>query len=365
MYYIFLVLSGAAVFYASVKAICAIGVFPGQLFAKPKNMKNFKSDAPGQTLTFSKETTSQNRILHSVRIEPENKTGSVIIIFNGLNATFRNEKKLRTYCQLAKDTGHTVIGFDYGGTGMHRISTWSHYPLVNDGWHMVLKVAKEMPDHGNLILKGNSLGGAIATKVAKRCHNINIKAYLWNGRSFKSVSATIAGYIRTFRRSGYYKNRLTKLISAVCLPFISLILRLTKCEIDVAEDYKNIPAAYKNYYIVRSDKNGRLTKKDDVMIPHCATFESDEEIKKNVKNVIKTGNIDDPNHLAYYYERRKVISELPGNAHATPENELFCRKDTSLSAYYLFCKFSTEYIESHSEKCFKKSEFTFSRQGYL
>lgn len=347
MYYTFLTLLGIAAGYAVTKVACSVAVFPGQLFAKPRDLRNYRSDYSEQVLTFSEEETSQRRILQSVKIEPANKTGNVIIIFNGQNATFRNEKKLRTYCQLAQDTGHTVIGFDYSGTATFRISTWSHHALVSDGLHLVLKVAKEMPENGVLILKGNSLGGAIATKVAKRCHDpdINIKAYLWNGRSFKSVSAAAAGHIRTLHRSGHYENSGTRLVSKVLQPIFSFILNCTQFEIDAAKDYKKIPVGYKNYYMVRSDAKNRLDKKDDVIIPYCAALEADKKIKKEIKTSIKNGDKAAPGDIAYYRARRKVVSKQDKNAHATPENELFCRNDSSLSAYKLFCQFSTEYVK--------------------
>lgn len=356
MYYGLLALSGAAVSYFVAKVVSSIAVFPGQLFAKPKSMQHFQSVHPGHTLTFSEERTNQNRILQTVKIEPANTTGSVIIIFNGQNATFRNEKKLSTYCQLAKDTGHTVIGFDYGGTGTRRISTWTHHALVNDGLYLARKFTKNMSENGALILKGNSLGGAIATKVVKRCHDpdVNIKAYLWNGRSFQSTSAAAAGHIRTLQRSGHYENKLTSMIYKGSQHVFSFILRLTQFEIDAAEDYKKIPTAYKNYYIVRSNKQGRSKNKDDVMIPHCATFEVDSEIKIDAKDTIARGDKTEPSDIAYYRERRKVISKQPENAHATPETELFCRKEINLSAYKLFCAFSTEYIKKHETNRIKE-----------
>ena len=83
------------------------------------------------------------------------------------------------------------------------------------------------------------------------------------------------------------------MISKRSQPLISIFLRATQFEIDAAEDYKKIPAAYKNYYIVRSNSKDRVSKKDDVMIPHCAAFEADSEIKEDAKHAIKMGKTND------------------------------------------------------------------------
>ncbi|MBA2711254.1 MAG: hypothetical protein H0U57_11760 [Tatlockia sp.] len=336
--------------YLVARLLTSIAIFPGQIFANVQNIHNFKPEQAGLKLTFAEEKTKDNRVYPTVKITPIESSGIVVIVFNGQNATFRNKKKLNTYCQLAKDTNNTVIGFDYSGTGLKRITTWSSKALIDDGFHLALQVIKTMGKNTVLILKGNSLGGAISTKVAKRCHDLGIKAYLWDGRSFKSASSLVAGQIQTLHKSGHYENALTKKLSTITQPMISIWLSLTQFEIDVSEDYKRIPSEYKNYYVVRSKKHAavpRAQKKDDVMIPHCATLESDSVIKDEVKKIIDMGNKDEPRDIAYYRNRRKVTSKLRENAHSMPETELFCRNDVEVTAYDLFRFFSNIYVENH------------------
>jgi len=333
--------------YIAAKLISSIAIFPGQIFANIEDLQKFQPDEERLTLSFSEEKTKNNRVLHTVEITPTKPSGNIIIIFNGQNATFRNKKKLRTYCQLAKDTQNTVVGFDYGGTGLKRITTWSSQTLINDGFHLALKASKKISENNVLILKGNSIGGAIATKVAKRCHDLGIKVYLWSGRSFKSTSAVIAGQFQTLHLSGHFERPLTKTLSSMIQPMASRLLRLTQFEIDVSEDYKNIPPEYKNYYIVRSNVRQRPVKNDDVMIPHCATLESDCFIRNDAKKTTTDGDTVAPTDIAYFSNRRKVTSMSSENAHSKPETELFCRKDPAISAYKLFCIFSTDYIKKH------------------
>lgn len=342
-----LVLVGITISYITAKLIISIAIFPGQIFANVRDLKYIQDDDEPLDIIFSKEKTRDNRILQTVKITPSNPSGNVILIFNGQNATFRNERKLKTYLQLARDTKHTVVGFDYGGTGLRKITTWSSQALVNDGLHLALQLSETIEKNNALILKGNSLGGAIATKVAKLCHDSGIKVYLWNGRSFKSISSVIAGQIQTLHISGHYENALTKMLSSLAQPITSLFLGLTQFEINVAEDYKNIPSEYKNFYIVRSDVKQRQIKKDDAMIPHCATLESDPVIKEETNQTVIMGNKSSPTDIAFFQSRRKVTSESKGNAHPMPETKLFCRNDMAVSVNDLFVFFSKVYVDKH------------------
>lgn len=143
MYLFLCVVVAVTATYILARLISSIAIFPGQVFAKVQNLKNIQPDE-GLDLAFSEEKTKDNRTLQTVKITPHKPSGNVIIIFNEQNATFRNEKKLKTYCQLAKDTRHIVIGFDYSGTGLKRITTWSSQALVNDGFHLALKALEIM-----------------------------------------------------------------------------------------------------------------------------------------------------------------------------------------------------------------------------
>jgi pimeloyl-ACP methyl ester carboxylesterase len=304
-----------------------------------------KKDFPDLQFILSEEKTPDNRILPTITIQPlTEKKKDTILIFNGQNATFRNEKKIRTYCQLVRDTDCTVVSFDYGGTALRRITTWTQKPLVNDGVFLAKKLANLLPDSSNLILKGHSLGGAIATLTAEKCHEANILAYLWNGRSFLSVVDVVAGHIRTLHKSGHYENNATIFLSKASRPFISTLLYVSGWNIDVEQAYKAIPESYKNYYLVRSNKNQRLSKKDDLVIPYCASLEASPDIKLLVKQLINVGDKDNSEDIAFYRARRKCFSDSSQNAHPTPEINLYCRVNPQLSAYKLFCLFTTSYI---------------------
>lgn len=332
--------------YGFVKIAFSVLIYPAQFLKKATyDLNAIQNDFSDLKFIVSEERTPRNRVLATVTIQPlTEKKKDTILIFNGQNASFRSEKKIRTYCQLARDTGCTVVGFDYGGTAMRRITTWTQEPLVNDGVFLAMKLAKSLPASANLILKGNSLGGAIATLVAEKCHASGVLAYLWSGRSFASAMDVIAGQIRTLHQSGHYENKATILLSNASRPFISMLLYVSGWNIDVEHAYKIIPESYKNYYLVRSDKNQRLSKKDDSVIPYCASLESRPSIKLLAKELVSAGDKDNPEDIAFYRARRKCFSDSPQNAHAMPEINLYCRGKPQISAYDIFCLFATSYI---------------------
>lgn len=339
-------------------------MFPGQLFAKTQTLDDSLLDDKEFDITLFKETTKSQRTINAIKIV-NSESDKTIVIFNGQNATIKNNTKIQTYKQLAKDSGCTVIGFDYAGTGLKRITTWSSDALVDDGLHLVQSVFNNLEKKGPIILKGNSLGGAISTRVARLCHEQSMPVYLGDGRSFKSTSDVIAGYVQTLRISGHYANRVTKTLALIIKPIVSVFLKINQFEINVIEDYKAIPDAYKYYYIVRSDKKERLFKKDDMTIPHCATFESEPEIKQSIKKSLETKAELTPTDIEYYWKHRKVTSELPDNAHATPENVLFCRNDRTMSAYALFCLFAKDYVNEDFVKTKQSSEAMQGKYGCL
>lgn len=341
-------LLGSSLVYAGYKSICSLCVFPGQFFAKTLPLNNLESDFTDANVQFSEEKVGLFKTIKTVVIEPHIRTGNVILIFNGQNATFRSQNKINTYHKLAVDTQSKIIGFDYAGTGTKRIVAWDQNSLVQDGFYLAKKAWETMPKNGILILKGNSLGGAIAIKVAKLCHDNNIKAYVWSGRSFRSTSAVAAEHLRIWLYHRFGNRSITQFIANKAETLISAALKFGQFEIDVSEDYKMIPDPYKNYYLVRSHKSERTHKWDDTIIPYGSSLESDSEIKNKIKQSLDKRKRYTPTSIDFYRNNRKMtLTQSQQNAHGLPETRLFARDSISLSAYALFCKFATEYVTAH------------------
>jgi hypothetical protein len=209
------------------------------------------------------------------------------------------------------------------------------------------KIAKSLPKSAALILKGNSLGGAIATKVARLCHAKGILAFLYNGRSFTSTSNVLAGYLQTLKLSGHYQTRITKSLANFMRPILAFILKIEDWEIEAAGDYKEIPEKYKCYYVIRSPKENRGKNKDDSIIPYISTFENDQQIKQTTKKLTGLWGARNMYQKSFYLLRRKCYPHMQKEAHSIAEVNLSCRKDPSLNVHQLFCLFAKYYVYAH------------------
>jgi hypothetical protein len=327
--------------YGVIKVTFSVSIHAAQLRKiNHLELDNIRKNFPNLNIETPEYTTKLNRVLKTVIIERRNQPSQgTIIIFHGQNATFRSEKKLATFCQLAIDTGYRVVGFDYGGTGLRRVTTWSYLNLVDDGYFIAEKMAS-LYGKESLIFKCSSLGGFIGTLVARECHDNGIPAFLWNGRSGKGIADVIAAQIRTLHLSGHYENNATILLSKILRPFISLLLLIANWNIEVTNEYKSLPKSHKNFYVIRSPKNARAGKKDDSVIPYCASLGKDKEIKQTIKKQIREGDINNKEDIAFYVKNRKF-----SGAHGTPEIYLYGRDKSNSSAYEFFCLFATSYVK--------------------
>jgi len=194
------------------------------------------------------------------------------------------------------------------------------------------------------------LGGFISTLVAGKCHDQDIKTYLWNGRSARSIADVIAGQIRTQHKSGHYETPITVFISSILRPIIALMLSVVDWNVDVTATYKSLPETHKNFYLIRSTKDQRNNKKDDAVMPYCSSLEKNGVIKHTISTIIKSGNIDNAEEIAFYAARRKCYIESPADAHPMSEAEILCRGKPSLSVYNLFCLFASAYVSKRAEQ---------------
>jgi len=337
-----------SVLYAINKTFFSALVNPLQLVKLPPriDLEAIRQDFPHLSINFADEKTDKNRNLITVTVKHPHSCGTILVC-NGQSATIREDIKIRSYCKIAAETGYNVLGFDYAGTGNRKITSWSYRDLVHDGVFLAQKITKELSGSESLIIKGNSLGGAIAILVTKFCHDIGILAYLWSGKSFASTSSVLTGQLRTLKKSGHYETPTTIVISNMAKPLFSGMLLAANFEMDIASAYQSIPDNYKNYFVIRSARMDRANKKDDAMIPYCASLEGNAEIKLAAKLSIKNENKNDPQKIDYYRARRKCFAESAENAHGFPDEELFCRTLPNLTVNQLFCLFATQYIPSH------------------
>ena len=137
--------------------------------------------------------------LHTVEITSElsnellMKDRPFIIKFNGNGGQF--EDSLDRYCKEVKVMGATIIAFNYRGVGQSQVTPTTFQDLVTDGIAQVQRLVDSGADSKHILLDGHSLGGGVATLVAEHFHQKGLPVYLWNDRSFASISKAAAHLI--------------------------------------------------------------------------------------------------------------------------------------------------------------------------
>lgn len=166
-----------------------------------------------------------------------------------------------------------VIAFDYRGVNKSQKMPNCANDLIQDGIAQVQRLLDQHVQSQNIILKGISLGGAIATKVAKHFHDQGKPLYLFNDRSFSSIANVVEGWIRTWQRNGHTEPLYGKIIGKIAKPFIWILLSAGKWNINVVSDFLAIPQEYKEHLVVRTPHGERTARiKDDSTITHYASL---------------------------------------------------------------------------------------------
>jgi pimeloyl-ACP methyl ester carboxylesterase len=243
--------------------------------------------------------THDGAILNTLDVKPKaNPTDRWIIHLFGNAMQFADMKN-----ELVEDAleGYNVIGFNFRGVGSKYIpeegeillnpvpqkGPKSKHDLYTDAIAQVQRLIDvEGADPKKIILKGHSLGAAVAAHTGAHYHAYDEKVYHFNGRSFSTLSATIIGILKSaLEQSG--RPILAKVLGVVAFPIVKAAMVLTDWEMYAASDYKSIPETHKDYVVVRSKKEPNNI--DDGVIHHDASmhqsvkYEIPKELRKEHK----------------------------------------------------------------------------------
>jgi pimeloyl-ACP methyl ester carboxylesterase len=167
-----------------------------------------------------------------------------------------------------------VLGFNLRGGGWSQSSPRSKQDLVTDGIAQVQRLLDQGVNSENIILKGFSLGGGVATAVAKHFLDHNIKLNLFNDRSFSSLTNTVVGFIRkaNWFGNGHHESGWKKLLGWIAFPLVRLVFALLKWEINAADAYKKLPDTHKELMCIRSPRPRKEENYDDALVTHWASL---------------------------------------------------------------------------------------------
>lgn len=257
--------------------------------------------------------THDGACVDGIEIKPKNDfQGQYIIKFNGNYMQY--EDRLAAFAQEALKLKATIVGFNYRGVGNSKKSPYKFQDLVVDGIAQVERLIAEGVQPEKIILDGISLGGAVATMVAKYFHDAGQKVYLWNDRSLSSINKAAGGILL---KENYEASK-------TAFSSISYSLHFSGWEEDIAKAYQSIPAAYKRYMVIAKASEACA---GDGVIAHNASLHKGVRAGEKEKG-INTGY--------------KVFSLFPG--HNAAREKLFYKEDKNKNGQQLF----EEFVLSHN-----------------
>lgn len=316
--------------------------------------------------------------LETIEINPKSAPLSrgYIIHFNPNGGYY--QKKLSTMQEEANETHCTVIGFNYRNTGNSIGILRTKDDLVNDGIAQVQRLLDSKVDPHHIVLKGYSLGGAIATLVAKHFHEQDLTINVFSDRSFSNITNFVVGGIRrgsTIPNENLERETIRgKILGFVAKPFIKLALSLTSWEIEAGEAFRKIPAPYREYICVRSSKERRKKEAplDDALITHYASLhqalkpertivkrklEEAETLLRKAEEIapisqacleVSLNNIEEARQAL---KSRKLFSESPDNAHFIFPTQLHSRNgNINVTGQTIFRNFVERAISDSAPK---------------
>lgn len=265
--------------------------------------------------------THDGAVLDTVEVTPHTLRNidlnekSFIIKFKGQKGFF--ESTFDDYVKDAVSSNMVVIGFNYRGVGHSKKSPLVFQDLVTDGIAQVQRLLDIGVNSEKILLDSESLGAAIATMVAFHFHEKKTPVYLFNSRSFSSLS---------------YAAVETKM-PGLPSPFKYLLRRSIASigwEADVAAAYKQIDIKYKAYMVVA--KPSHKSTGDTVIPHHCSLHRA---VRKDEKYECKlTGN---ENKLTGY----KVLAEGQEDiGHKDKRENLILKQNPQQSGQDIFLFFA-------------------------
>ncbi len=265
----------------------------GNRYSQVKDVKTKQSELWGFQLDFSDPNTPV-------------KDKKYIIHFNG-NGTFANQT-IPTLAAEGQEHECVVINFDYPGVGESTGKSYRAKHMVDAGLAQVQRLLDMGVPAENIMLKGQSIGGGVATLTAAKLHDKGQKVSLYNERSFSKLSDVPA-----------------KAIGGPIGKLVGFIIKKAGWEMNAIKAWNKIPAQYKEYCYAKHDevippkvsglagaiKKQRAKEKDEAKV--SLEKENDKERKLLVGHNDHIYNFDDHGELMRHGARN--AKGKPANSH--------------------------------------------------
>lgn len=209
---------------------------------------------------------------------------SYVIHFNGNGSNPFDERMLNYLSHEANTLQCNIVAFNYRGVGKSTGNASSIDDLVTDGIAQVERLLARGANAEKIVLDGMSLGGGVATLVAKYFHDRGKPVKLFNEQSFSNITNVVVGWIRQRSFTGWINHIFREfryvppdeehlfgiILGYILKPLIKLVLCIVNWEIEAADAFKEIPDTHKEYLLLRTPKKYRNYPSidDPVMTPY-------------------------------------------------------------------------------------------------
>lgn len=263
--------------------------------------------------------THDGAIIDTIQLTPLSEQSNAIgkqcfiIKFNGNGMQYTDA--LEKFAIDAITLKETVIAFNYRGVGNSKKTPETFQNLVTDGIAQVQRLLDLGVHSKNITLDGLSLGGGVATMVAYHFHQQEKPVYLWNDRSFASLSKAAAGML-----APSLPGLADDIVNSSFESSSWSIMKPTGWDVDVASAYKAIPNEFKGYMVVAKKSEH---SDGDGIIAHRAS------LHKRVRAFEKQAHAE---------TAHKVLarSNLYGGGHNMPRNMLISKNNPRETGQDLF-----------------------------
>lgn len=342
-----------------------INQFFGELFAKfiwqqakDSDKQSFLNLKVGLHYTYHTISTHDHALLETLEIghcsqnNLNDERRSFVIYFPDNHETLHSLISQMQDDALALE--RNVIGFNYRSVGQ----STGHLKSAQDLWVDGLAQVQRLLDQGvkpeQITLKGKGFGGAIATLVAYHLMHHDQHVYLFNDRSFSSLSNLLAHKIFPIHSQA---NFLEKALFIALLFCVKVGLSLLKWDINTKHAFLEIKDQHKEYTVVRiphrTTQQEQLKSIEDKTIPYLASLHmgfkqsrhADKEAKKRIQalfadqavalEAFEFSNMQFKNRL----ENRKMVvsnkaTTRASDAHDIPLCQLSNRKNVLGSTFF-------------------------------
>lgn len=242
-----------------------------------------------------------------------------IVKYNGNGMHYQD--RLEEFVRDANKLQSNIIGFNYRGVGNSVKQPETIQDLITDGIAQVQRLIDSGVDSKKITLDGISLGGGVATMVAHYFHKNNQPVYLWNDRSFASLSKAAAGIFAPKSKGISSAIATSSLEASACFVMVP-----AGWDVEVAKAYNEINPAYKSHmYIAKKSEKSN----GDGVVSHPASLHT------GVKPFEKKNNIHTGKKVFATHEK------LQG--HNLPRTFLHSKENPELNGQDLFDNF----VRSH------------------